>query len=203
MLLASFNTMAAYPQYGKDFDKTLHDIPTNLPDKIVVTEIFSYANTMSYHMYPVIDAWVKKLPTDVVFKRVPYAMGNYHTLAEFYFVMDEMNLVEKLHGPFFEALQNPHTATISPLANSGTFEWLAKRTGLNGSQLMRESQTGLRLGKYHLAWDFFNNAGASPAIVIDGQFIVALTGNNEHDLKVADYIIKHIRSDKAGAKNTK
>jgi thiol:disulfide interchange protein DsbA len=71
MLLASFNVLAADPQIGQDFDKTLQVIPTDNPNKIEVTEVFWYGCIHCYQMDPILNAWVKKLPADVTFKRVP------------------------------------------------------------------------------------------------------------------------------------
>ncbi|HYN53594.1 MAG TPA: thiol:disulfide interchange protein DsbA/DsbL, partial [Methylotenera sp.] len=71
MLLASFNVLAADPQVGKEFDKTAQVIPTETPNKIEVTELFWYGCIHCYQIDPMLNAWVKKLPADVVFKRVP------------------------------------------------------------------------------------------------------------------------------------
>ena len=67
MLLVSFNVFAATPQMGQEFDKTAQVINTDNPSKIEVTEVFWYGCIHCYHMDPILNAWVKKLPADVTF----------------------------------------------------------------------------------------------------------------------------------------
>ena len=47
--------------------------PTD-PDKIEVLEFFWYGCPHCFHLEPVINAWEKGLPKDVVFKRVPASL---------------------------------------------------------------------------------------------------------------------------------
>ena len=57
--------------------------------------------------------------------------------------------------------------------------------------------------KLNRAAQTFKASGATgvPSLVIDGQYITSstMTGGNEQALKVADYIINNIRTDKAKA----
>ena len=70
VLLFSANAMAA-PQAGEEFRATTQAIPTEQPAKIEVLELFWYGCPHCYHMEPQLAAWVKNLPKDVYFKRVP------------------------------------------------------------------------------------------------------------------------------------
>ena len=70
MLLVSTQLMAA-PQLGNEFKQTAQVIPTENPAKIEVTEIFWYGCPHCYHLEVPLSSWVKKLPADVNFKRVP------------------------------------------------------------------------------------------------------------------------------------
>ena len=69
-LLASFNVMAE-PQMGTEYDQTVQQLPTNNPAKIEVMEIFWYGCGHCNDFDPILNAWVKKLPADVTFVRVP------------------------------------------------------------------------------------------------------------------------------------
>ena len=104
ILLASFSVLAD-PQIGKDYDKTAQIIPTETPKKIEVTEIFWYGCIHCYHMDPILDAWVKKLPADVVFKRMPgLPQPAWAPMAKAFYAMDDLKLSAKLHTPLFDAI---------------------------------------------------------------------------------------------------
>ena len=59
LFLASFQVLAADPQIGREFDKTLQIIPTDNPSKIEVTEVFWYGCIHCYQMDPLLNDWVK------------------------------------------------------------------------------------------------------------------------------------------------
>ncbi len=126
MLLVSFNVLAADPQLGKDFDKTLQAIPTDNPNKIEVTEIFWYGCIHCYHMDPILNAWVKKLPADVVFKRVPgLPQPAWAPMAKAFYAMEDLNLSAKLHSALFDAIHKDKT--LNPTDEAAAIDWVTKK----------------------------------------------------------------------------
>ena len=71
MLLVASTAMADTPQFGTEFNQTVQAIPTENASKIEVTELFWYGCPHCYVLEPQLAAWVKSLPKDVTFKRVP------------------------------------------------------------------------------------------------------------------------------------
>ena len=71
LMLFTSLSFAVAPEAGVNFDKTVQTVPTDNKDKIEVTELFWYGCIHCYQMDPMLSDWVKKLPKDVYFKRMP------------------------------------------------------------------------------------------------------------------------------------
>jgi thiol:disulfide interchange protein DsbA len=205
ILLASFSVLAE-PQMGKDFDKTAQIIPTDTPKKIEVTEIFWYGCIHCYHMDPILDAWVKKLPADVVFKRMPgLPQPAWAPMAKAFYVMEDLKLSAKLHTPLFDAIHKEKS--LNPTDEVAAIDWMTKKSGLDKQKIEDAFKSFSMNNKLNRAAQTFRASGATgvPSLIIDGQYITSSTmaGSNEEALKTADYIIGNLRADKAKAASAK
>jgi len=202
MLLASFNVMAADPEMGKDFDKTVQTIVPDTPNKIEVTELFWYGCGHCYAMEAPINAWAKKLPADVVFKRVPgLPNASWAPMAKAYYAMEILGVLQKLHTPLFDAIHKQKS--LNPTDEKAAIEWVTKQSGLDKIKVEEAFNSFSTNTNLKRAANIFRASGATgvPSIIIDGQYITSSTmaGNNDLALKTADYIIANIRADKAKA----
>ena len=205
MLLASFSVLAD-PQIGKDYDKTAQIIPTETPKKIEVTEIFWYGCIHCYHMDPILDAWVKKLPADVVFKRMPgLPQPAWAPMAKAFYAMEDLKLSAKLHTPLFDAIHKEKS--LNPTDEVAAIDWMTKKSGLDKQKIEDAFKSFSMNNKLNRAAQTFRASGATgvPSLIIDGQYITSSTmaGSNEEALKTADYIIGNLRADKAKAASAK
>lgn len=201
LLLVSFNTFAE-PKIGTDFDKTAQPIRTESPNKIEVTEVFWYGCIHCYHMDPILNAWVKKLPADVVFKRIPGLPNpSWAPMAKAFYAMEDLKLSEKLHTALFDAVNKEKS--LNPTNEAAAIDWITKKSGLDKSKVEAAFKSFSMNNKLNQASLFFRDSGATgvPSLIIDGQFITSstMTGGDEQALKVADYIISNVRADKAKA----
>lgn len=202
LLLASFNVLAADPQLGTDFDKTLQAIPTDNPAKIEVVEVFWYGCPHCYHMEPVLNAWLKKLPADVAFKRIPgLPQPAWAPMAKAFYALDDLKLTDKLHTALFDAIHKDKT--LNPADDAAAIDWIAKKSGLDKAKVEASFKSFSMNNKLNQAAQFFRASGATgvPSFIINGQFITSSTmaGGNEQALKTVDYIVGNIRADKAKA----
>lgn len=202
MLLASFNVLAADPQIGKDFDKTLQVIPSDNPNKIEVTEVFWYGCIHCYHMDPLLSAWVKKLPADVVFKRMPgLPQPAWAPMAKAFYAMDDLKLSDKLHTALFDAIHKEKV--LDPTNEVAAIDWMTKKSGLDKSKVDAAFKSFSMNNKLNQAAQYFRATGATgvPSFIINGQFITSSTmaGGNEQALKTVDYIVGNIRADKTNS----
>lgn len=202
LLLASSFSVFAAPQMGQDFDKTAQPINTDNPSKIEVNEIFWYGCIHCYHMDPILEAWAKKLPADVAFKRTPGLPNpSWAPMAKAYYTLEALNLLGKLHTPLFDAVHKQKN--LNPADEKAIIDWITKQSGLDRIKVEEHFKSFTMNNKLNRAARAFRDSGATgvPTLVIDGQYITSstMTGGNEQALAVADYIIANIRADKAKA----
>jgi thiol:disulfide interchange protein DsbA len=98
--------------------------PVENASKIEVIEFFWYGCPHCYNLEPYIETWLKKLPPDVEFRRVPAVFNSRwgHDAAIFY-TLEAMGVLEKLHRPLFDAIHKSSLRTDNEAAFS---EWLQK-----------------------------------------------------------------------------
>ena len=75
-------------------------------------EFFWYGCIHCYNLEPKIDTWLKTLPKDVEFRRVPAVFNDRwaHDAAIFY-TFEALGLLDKLHRPFFDAIHRDRLRT--------------------------------------------------------------------------------------------
>ena len=194
---------ATPPKQGADFDVTVQPIETDNKAKIEVVELFWYGCSHCYHMDPVLNAWVKKQASDVVFKRIPgLPNASWAPMARAYYAMETLGVLEKLHTPLFDAIHK--TKTLNPTDEVATMAWITGQSGLDKAKVEAAYKSFSMDTKLNRAAQYFRASGATgvPSLVIDGKYITSSTmaGDNDKALKVADFIIGNIRKDKAKKK---
>lgn len=200
LMLASLNVLAADPQMGKDFDRTAQTIANENPNKIEVVELFWYGCGHCHNMEAPLNAWVKKLPADVAFKRVPGLPNqSWAPMAKTYYALETLGLLDKLHTPLFDAIHKQKA--LNPTDEKAAIDWVTKQSGLDKIKVEDAFNSFSTNANLKRAANIFRASGATgvPSLVINGQYITSSTmaGNNDLALKTADYIITNIRADKA------
>lgn len=205
MLWAGLTASTAWadPQMGEQFDQVAQQISTDQPAKIEVMELFWYGCPHCYHMEQPLQAWVKKLPADVYFKRMP-ALPNasWAPMAKTYFAMQELGVLEKLHSQLFDAIHK--AKTINPADEAAAIDWVTKQGGLDKIKVEKAFKSFAINMQMNKAMQVFRSSGATgvPALIIDGKYITgsSMAGGNEAALQTADFIIQNVRKDKASGK---
>ena len=201
----SLNMSAAFadaPKLGTEFDAVAQPITTENVAKIEVMEIFWYGCPHCYHMEEPLNAWVKKLPSDVYFKRVPgLPNASWAPMAKAFYAMETLGVGDKLHTKLFEAIHK--TKTLNPTDEAAAIAWITAQSGLDKLKVEQAFKSFTTNTNLNRAAQLFRASGATgvPTLVIDGKYITSATqaGGNEQALKVADYIIGNVRTDKAAA----
>ena len=75
-------------------------------------EFFWYGCIHCYNLEPKLETWLKTLPKDVEFRRVPAVFNDRwaHDAAIFY-AFEALGLLDKLHRPFFDAIHRDRLRT--------------------------------------------------------------------------------------------
>ena len=190
MLFAAGLTQAQ-PTAGNEYRVLATPQPTDIPGKIEVLEFFWYGCPHCYDFEPVLEPWVKKLPKDVHFQRIP-AMFNdeYARGARAFYALDAIGQEERLHKALFDAV---HTGARLRVGDEAALtEWLGKH--------------GVDTKKFTAAYHSFSvesklkrSAQLTQAYKIDGVPSMAVNGKYvvntdnirsfEQLLAVTDYLI--------------
>ncbi|HQR51287.1 MAG TPA: thiol:disulfide interchange protein DsbA/DsbL [Methylophilaceae bacterium] len=209
LLLVSSIAAADSPFDGR-YEQTLQPIPTGNAAKIEVVELFWYGCPHCYDLEPALAAWVKKLPKDVEFKRVPGLPNpSWAPMAKAYYTMEALGIADKLHSPLFDAIHKQRT--LKPNDEAGTIDWIIKQSGLDRKKVEDAYNSFSVNTKVTRAAQIFRASGATgvPAIIVDGKYLtsikLATKGNesisaaqaNEQLFAVTDYLIDQLRKEKA------
>jgi protein dithiol oxidoreductase (disulfide-forming) len=199
-LMISTMAFADAPKKGVEFDVVVRATPTSNPAKIEVTEIFWYGCSHCYNMDAPLNAWVKKLPSDVYFKRVPGLPNpSWAPAAKTFYAMETLGVLEKLHTPLFDAIHKQKV--LDPTNEQAAIAWVTAQSGLDKLKVEQAFKSFSMNASLSNAAQVFRNSGATgvPTLMIDGKYLTSSTmaGGNDQALKVADYIIDNVRKDKA------
>jgi thiol:disulfide interchange protein DsbA len=139
--------------------------------KIDVAEFFWYGCIHCYNLEPGLEGWLKKVPPDVQFRRIPAVFNARwgHDAAIFY-TFESMGVLDKIHRPFFDAIHRDHLQTDSATALG---EWLVK----NGIDTKKFNETLKSFGvqsKVRKATQLTvaSKIDGTPAILVQGRYQV-------------------------------
>ena len=181
---------------GRDFQLVDPRAPVDAPaGKIEVVEFFWYSCPHCNAFEPALAAWLKKLPKDVAFKRVPVAFrDSFVPQQRLYYALEAMGLVDKLHAKVFEAIhvQKKRLALAEDIG-----PWIASQ-GVNEAKFMEQYNSFTATSKARRAvqlQDAYRVEGV-PALGIAGRFYTdgALGGTMERALQFADALIAEVRA---------
>jgi protein dithiol oxidoreductase (disulfide-forming) len=118
--------LIAFGQGGFQFSELKPPQPIGEQNKIDVIEFFWYGCIHCYNLEPVLEPWIKKLPADVQFRRVPAVFNaRWERDAAIFYTFESMGVLEKLHRPFFDAIHRDALRTDNDQALG---QWLDKQS---------------------------------------------------------------------------
>lgn len=167
-------------------------VPVENGGKIEVTEFFWYGCIHCYNLEPQIDAWLKKLPEDVEFRRVPAVFNERWALdASIFYAMEAMGLLDKLHRPLFDAIHKERLRTDDQDALS---EWLAKH-GVDAKKFLETMQSfGVRSKtRRAVQLTIAYKIDGTPAMAVHGRYTVSAQPKM---MQVVDSLVERVRKEK-------
>jgi thiol:disulfide interchange protein DsbA len=165
--------------------------------KVEVIEFFWYGCPHCYNLEAPLEHWLKKLPGDVQFVRVPAILSErWQYDAAIYYTFEAMNLVPKLHRPFFDAIHRDGLRSDNPQALA---EWL-KKQGVDDKRFfdtMRSMGVDTRVRRAaHLTLAYRING--TPAMAVRGRYTVSAEQGRSHQgmLDTVDHLVGLARKQK-------
>ena len=183
------------PVEGVHFVRLAKPAPVGVPaGKIEVVEFFWYGCPHCNALEPALEAWVRKLPADVVFRRVPVAFGAVHESHQrLFYTLEAMGQLAAVHPKVFAAI---HTQRQRLEKEAEQIAFL-KGAGVDTSRYAELSksfsvQTKMRQAKQ--LTDAYDIDGV-PTIGVHGRFHTSgsLAGDNMRALAVAEALIARVR----------
>jgi thiol:disulfide interchange protein DsbA len=179
---------------GKNYARIEPPQPGGSPGKIEVLEFFSYACPHCSAFEPTLEAWVKKLPADVSFRRVPVPfLMSADVLQPTYYTLETLGLVEKMQMKVFAAIHVERQMLDKPEAVAA----IVAKNGGDAAKFLETFKsfsvaTAVARAK-KLTTDY--KIQAVPEIAVGGRFFVdgTMAGGNDRMPLVADALIERVR----------
>ena len=161
--------------------------------KIEVLEFFWYGCPHCYSLEPAIEAWTKKLPADVQFRRVPAVFNERwaHDAAIFY-TFEALGVLDKLHRPFFDAIHRDRLRTDDQQALSRV---AAEERRRQQSLLRHRSNPSACRPRVRRATQLTvaYRIDGTPAMAVQGRYTVSAEQGRSHQgmIDTVDYLARH------------
>jgi thiol:disulfide interchange protein DsbA len=164
--------------------------------RVEVIEFFWYGCPHCYSLEPALDAWTKKLPADVEFKRVPAVLSaNWEPHGRIYYTFEALGVLERLHRPFFDALHRDSLRIDNAEAMN---QWLSK----NGVDPKKFAETSRSFGvsskvKRAAQLSVAYRLDGVPLLAVQGRYTVSAEqgGSQQGMLGITEYLIGLSRKD--------
>lgn len=159
-------------------------------NQVEVLEFFAYSCSHCSAFEPALEAWLRKRPRDILFRRIPVAFREDLVVhQQLYFALEAMGLVEQLHGKVFLAIHGEKQRLATP-ADIAAF---AAKNGADGKRLVETMGSFGVAGKVKQATALAGGykIEGTPSIGVDGRWLTsgAQAGSNARSLAVADHLI--------------
>lgn len=196
MSAASLSHAQVQPKAGKDYIDLSPRVPVDAPaGKVEVIEFFSYNCPHCNAFEPELEAWVKTLPKDAAFRRVPvpFVGNDVEPKQRLYYALDAMGKLDEYTMKVFNAI---HTQRQNVNGDAAIIAW-AEKNGLDKAKFTEAFTSFGVVSKAKRATQIteqYKVAGV-PALGVAGRFYVdgELAGNMTKSLQVTNYLITEAR----------
>lgn len=194
-------SVGAWAQSGKPVAGTHYAVidpraPVDAPaGKVEVVEFFWYSCPHCNAFEPILDAWLKRLPKDIAFRRSPIAFNDsFAPQQRLYFALEAMGLVDKLHSKVFAAI---HGERLNLNKGEVIADWVA-RQGVDKTKFVEQYNSFTVAAKTSRATQLQNayKLEGVPALGVGGRFLTdgPMAGNMDKALLVVESLVADLRS---------
>jgi thiol:disulfide interchange protein DsbA len=185
---------AATPVEGKEYTRLQMQQPTEQNGKVEVIEFFWYGCSHCADFEPLLKAWLKRLPPDVSFRKVPAIFrADWAPGARLYYTLEALGLLEKHNDAVFNAMVRQR---INLNDERILTEWVAKQ-GIDVQKFMAMYKSFAVDGKVRKAAEMTQEYGFGgvPAVIVGGKYLPAPVGTMQDMLRVVDGLIEKNRAE--------
>ncbi len=186
----------AKPQAGTDYQIVDPRAAVEAPaGKVEVVEFFWYSCPHCNAFEPALEAWVKKLPKDIAFRRVPVAFkDSFAPQQRLYYALEAMGLVDKMHAKVFAAI---HVEKINISKGDQIIDWIGKQ-GVDKAKFAEQYNSFSVVTKVSRATQLQNayKVEGVPALGVAGRFYTdgSMARSMERALQVVELLAADVRA---------
>lgn len=190
--ISSFTSIGAQYEEGVHYQILDPQAPLSTTgDGIEVSEYFSYGCGHCFQFDPVLNAWLDKQADDVKFERTPAVWNDYYgNLAQTYYTLKAMDLLESLHVAVFEAIHIKRKNLSKP----GVMADFLEEAGVDPEAFAKVFNSfGVRMSLQQAdARGRAYRASGVPTLIVNGKYRIETrgAGSVQEMLKVAEFLIQ-------------
>lgn len=186
------------PEEGKDYRVLEKRAPVEAPTgKIEVVEFFWYSCPHCNAFEPRLNAWLKNLPADVSFRRVPVAFrDDFVPQQRLFYTLEAMGKVDELHAKVFHEIHQNR----QPTDREDRILAFVEKNGVDRAkfqELYNSFSVSTKARRARQLQDQYQVDGV-PAIGVAGRFYTdgTLSGSMDRALQVTEFLVAEARRTK-------
>jgi len=200
LILSATVFAQAAPEEGLDYYELRPPQATESAGKIEVVEFFWYRCPHCYALEPDLEDWLKRLPGDVVFKRVPGILDpDWAIDARIFYTLEAMNELKRLHRPLFDVIHRDGVPRLQGDAYAKwVADWLAKQ-GVDSAKYdatLRSFTVDSKVRRAAQLSRAYKISGV-PALAVQGRFVVLSSSARGKMFSTTDALIGAMRKPSA------
>jgi len=183
------------PVEGREYKRVQNPQPVSTPaGKVEVVEFFGYWCPHCNAFEPTLDSWARKLPPDVVLRRIPVAFNEpQKPYQKLFYALEAMGQLDAMHRKVFTAIHTQHMR----LEKDSELQSLATANGLDPAKLldtMKSFSVATKCNQARQAAEAWR-IDSVPTMGVQGRFItsVADAGGPTEATRVMDALIQKVR----------
>ncbi|HQR57149.1 MAG TPA: thiol:disulfide interchange protein DsbA/DsbL [Burkholderiaceae bacterium] len=186
----------------KEFVPVSPPQPVETGNQIEVIEFFQYVCPHCASYDPVLQAWKRRLPADVRYRRVPISWDDRNLPhVRLYYTLEALGKTEELQSKVFSAIHVDKKHLLKP---EEIAEFMAAN-GIDRKQWLdayNSFTVGARANRAGQVWRAYRIDG-TPAMAVDGKFVTSpsMVGSREGSIEVLDALIQRARSERSITKS--
>lgn len=182
------------PQEGREYARIQPAVPVPANGKVEVIEFFGYWCPHCNEFEPTLEAWVRKLPPDIAFRRVPVAFnGSQATLQKLYYALEALGLVDTMQRKAFAAI-HVQRMRFDKDADLAAF---AKANGIDPAKLLDTATSFSIDTKVKAANQMLRSyqIDAVPMLTVGGRYrtSVGQAGGSVEALQVTEALVRKVK----------
>jgi len=181
------------PVEGKDYARLAQPIALPATGKVEVVEFFGYWCPHCHAFEPMLDAWARKLPDNVSFRRVPVSFSApQEPYQRIFLALEAMGQLDAMHRKVFTAIH----VQKQRLDKDADIVALMTANGIDGAKFSETFKSFTVASKAKQARQLAEayRIDGVPTLGVHGRFFTSpsMTGDHEKALRVAEFLIQSV-----------